>query len=93
MMFVGEHALLGRAGSLGILATEFFARVARGLGGAAFALLERGEQAFAGQFPVHRLGTRILHRHGNFGGQMPQRDARGDFVDVLAARTGRANER
>jgi hypothetical protein len=92
VMFGGQHALLGGAGAFGVLTAEFFAVVPRGLGGLAFALLERGEEPFPGKLAVHALGTRILHGDGNTGGQMAQGDPRGDLVDVLSARTAGAAE-
>ena len=91
-MFGGEHALLGAAGALGILAANFFALVPGGAHGFALAQLQSSEKTFAGDLPVHELGTRVLNGDGNVGGEMAQGDARGNFVDVLAARPGGAAE-
>lgn len=91
-MFGFEDAFLRRAGSFGVLAAEFFAIMAGGVAGLAFALLQRSKQPFPGKLPVHGLGTGILHRDGHIGRQMAQRHAGGDFIHVLAAGTRRTGE-
>lgn len=92
MVFGGQHAFLGAARAFGGLAAEFFALVLRGIGGLALALLERGQEPFAGKLAVHALRAGILDADGDVGRQMAQGHARGNLVDILAARTAGAAE-
>ena len=87
-----EDAFLGRAGAFGVLAAEFFAGMAGSVPGLAFALLEGGQQAFAGELAVHGLGAGILYGDSDIRGQVTERHAGGNLVDVLAAGTGRAGK-
>jgi hypothetical protein len=50
------------------------------------------EQAFARQTPIGGLRARVLDRYRQVGGAMAQRDAGGNLVHVLPARTGSVAE-
>ncbi len=77
----------------GILSPHFL--TLRLLGGAALALplIDRCAQTLARQFAIHRLRPRVLHRHTEPAGPMPQGDSGGNFVHVLPSRPARACER
>ena len=87
-----EHAVFGSGRAFGGLAAQFLPGLAGRVGRLAFALLERGEQAFPGELAVNGLGAGILDRHRQVGGQMAQGDAGGNLVHVLPARPGRTAE-
>ncbi|MDB6065639.1 MAG: hypothetical protein JWR26_1847 [Pedosphaera sp.] len=87
-----QDALLGGPRTLCILAAKFLPAMPRRFSRLSFPLLQGGEQPFAGELPVHELRTRILDSHADIGGQMPESDPRGDFIDILSARARRAAE-
>jgi len=53
----------------------------------ALSKFDRVEQTFPGQFPIHRLGSGILHGHTNSARVMSQRHRRRHFIYILAARS------
>lgn len=66
--------------------------VPRGISGFTLAILEGGEEAFAGELPINELGAGVLDSNRHIGGQMAEGDSGGNLVDVLAAWAGGAAE-
>lgn len=87
-----EHAVFGGRRAFGGLTAQFFPGLPGSIRRLAFALLEGGKEAFPGELAVDGLGAGVLDRHCQVSGQVPQRDAGGDLVHILAARAGRAAE-
>lgn len=56
-------------------------------------IFNRLEQTVAGQFSIHRLRARVLHRHVDSARTMPKGDRRCDFVYILSARPSGAGKR
>ena len=90
--FVGEDAVFGSTAAAAFLTAKFLDAGALGGGLRLFLRFEFIEEELAGEEAVHALLAGVLALHLQTGGAVDQHDAGGDFVDVLAAMTARADK-
>ena len=92
VFFVGEDAAFDGGGARAFAAAFEFAFLDGFFFGSFCAGAQGFSEAFAGEGAVLGLGTGVLDGDDYAGRDVAQGDFGGDFVDVLAARTGGAVE-
>ncbi len=92
--FLGvEDAPLDAAGAGAVASADFLPLGAPGCRGCAALFLQRVGEALAGELAIGGLRAGVLDGHGGAARGVPERDCRGDLVDMLPARARGTGER